>query len=108
MMRELACLVCVALAACDQGVKRPDPREETAAAFAKMEYFTVKMCACKDAKCAQDVADEMTKWSQEWSTRHREPEHMTVAETKRAATIGERMSRCLQRAMGAGVEGSDR
>ena len=34
-------------------------------AMAKMAEFKDKMCACKDKKCADDVQDQMNKWSAE-------------------------------------------
>jgi hypothetical protein len=61
------------------------------------------MCKCKDAKCAQDVSDKMTKWSQEQSKNQKEPPKMSEADTKKAAEIGEAMGKCMQAAMGAGT-----
>lgn len=70
-----------------------------AEAMAKMEGFRDKFCGCKDAKCAQDVSDEMVKWSREMSEQMKEPPKMTEADQKRAAEIGEQMGRCMQKAM---------
>lgn len=72
-------------------------------AMRKMHEFADKMCACKDAKCAQVVSDEMTKWSQEMAQQMKEPPKMSEAEVKEATELGERMGKCMQQAMGAGM-----
>jgi hypothetical protein len=72
-------------------------------AMAKMTEFKDEMCKCKDAKCAQDVSDKMTKWSQEQSKNQKEPPKMSEEDTKKAAAIGEEMGKCMQAAMGAGT-----
>ena len=70
-------------------------------AMAKMSEFKDEMCKCKDAKCAQDVSDKMTKWSQEQSAKQKEPPKLSDADQKKAATIGEEMGKCMQTAMAA-------
>ncbi len=97
-MRELVCVLVVLLVGCDQGVKKPG-RTETEAAMAAMERFEKLLCACKDAKCAQDVSDQMVKWSQEQVGNEKVPPKMSEADMKKAAAIGERMGRCMQVAM---------
>lgn len=72
-----------------------------AAAMAKMTEFKDEMCKCKDAKCAQDVSDKMTKWGQEQSKTQKEPPKMSDADQKKAAAIGEEMGKCMQTAMAA-------
>ncbi|HSD87621.1 MAG TPA: hypothetical protein VLB44_08900 [Kofleriaceae bacterium] len=72
------------------------------AAMKKFHEFADKMCACKDMKCAQEVSDEMTRWSQEMAQMQEEPPTMTEEETKEAQALGERMGKCMQTAMGAG------
>jgi len=67
--------------------------------MADMRRFADSMCACKDAKCAQGVSDELTKWSQELAKRMPEPPQMTEADQKRAAELGEKMGKCMQVAM---------
>jgi hypothetical protein len=74
-------------------------------AMAKMSEFKNEMCACKDAKCAQEVSDKMTKWSQEQSKNQKEPPKMSEEDTKKAAAIGEEMGKCMQAAMGAPAAG---
>jgi hypothetical protein len=71
-------------------------------AMAKMTEFKDEMCKCKDAKCAQDVSDKMTKWSQEQSKNSKEPPKMNEADTKKAQEIGEQMGKCMQTAMSGG------
>ena len=78
--------------------------DDSGAAMAKMSEFKDEMCKCKDAKCAQDVSDKMTKWSQEQAKNQKEPPKMSEADTKKAAEIGEQMGKCMQDAMGAGGE----
>jgi hypothetical protein len=74
----------------------------TREALAKMDEFTIAMCACTDAACAQRVSDDMTRWSQEMARTQRRPPKMTAADTERAAAIGEKMGRCMQNAMSQG------
>ena len=68
----------------------------------KFREFTDKMCACKDAKCAQEVSDQMTKWGQEQAKEQTEPPKMTEEQTKQATELGEQMGNCMTKAMGAG------
>jgi hypothetical protein len=74
-------------------------------AIAKMGEFKDKMCACSDTACAQNVSDEMAKWSQQMAKYPGGSPKMTDEETKRATQIGEDMGRCMQKAMGAGRGG---
>jgi hypothetical protein len=71
-------------------------------AMAKMQEFADEMCKCKDAKCAQDVSDKMTKWGQEQSKNQKEPPKMNEADTAKAQEIGKKMGECMTKAMGAG------
>ena len=75
---------------------------DAANAMAKMQEFADEMCKCKDAKCAQDVSDKMTKWSQEQSKNQKEPPKMNEADTAKAQEIGKKMGECMTKAMGAG------
>jgi len=70
-------------------------------AMAKMSEFKDEMCKCKEAKCAQDVSDKMTKWSQDQAGKQKEPAKMSDADQKKAQSIGEEMGKCMQTAMGA-------
>lgn len=74
-------------------------KSRASAAMSAMESFKDKMCRCKSMRCAQDVSDEMTKWSQEMSKNQREPPRMSEADQRRAAHLGEEMGKCMQAAM---------
>ena len=93
-------LVIVALLAFS-GCKKKGGDNGAAAAMAKMTEFKDEMCKCKDAKCAQDVSDKMTKWGQEQSKTQKDPPKMNEADQKKAAAIGEEMGKCMQTAMAA-------
>jgi hypothetical protein len=73
-------------------------------AMAKMGEFKDKMCACKDAKCAQGVQEEMTKWSQEMAKNagDKKPEPMSEEDTKKYTEATTKMAECAQTAMSAG------
>jgi hypothetical protein len=83
------------------GCKKKAADNSAAEAMAKMTEFKNEMCACKDAKCAQDISDKMTKWGEEQSKGKKEPPKMNDADQKKAATIGEEMGKCMQAAMAA-------
>lgn len=83
------------------GCKKKGGGESAGAAMAKMTEFKDEMCKCKDAKCAQDVSEKMTKWSQEQAKNQKEPPKMSEADTKRAAALGEELGKCMQTAMAA-------
>jgi hypothetical protein len=68
-------------------------------AMAKMEQFKDEMCACTNTKCAQNVSDEMAKWSQDMAKGNRVPPKMSDDDVKRATVIGEAMGKCMQKAM---------
>ena len=83
------------------GCKKKGGGESAGAAMAKMTEFKDEMCKCKDAKCAQDVSEKMTKWSQEQAKNQKEPPKMSEADTKKAAALGEELGKCMQTAMAA-------
>lgn len=72
-------------------------------AMAKMNDFKDAMCACADAACAQRVADDMTRWSQQMARDQRPPPKMSKGDVKQAAAIGEEMGQCMQKAMSQGA-----
>jgi hypothetical protein len=88
------------------GCKKKGGDNGAAAAMAKMTEFKDEMCKCKDATCAQEVSDKMTKWGQEQSKNQTQPPKMSDADQKKAAAIGEEMGKCMQAAM-APAAGSD-
>jgi len=87
----------LALSAC----KEKGADNSAAAAMQKMEDFTTRMCACKDAACAQAVSDEMSKWSQEQAKNQKSPPKLSDNEQKRSVALGEQMGKCMQEAMAA-------
>lgn len=83
--------------------RRARPRSSPfAEAMAKMAEFRDEMCGCHDTACAQQVADEMTKWSQDQAKDMVAMPKMSEEDTKAATQIGEEMGRCMQQAMGFG------
>ena len=98
-MKTLMLLVVALLASA--GCKKKDNGNTAAEAMKTMEELKNKMCACKDAKCAQDVSDEFSKWSQEQAKNQKEPPKLTNEQQTKAAAMGEEMGKCLQTAMGA-------
>lgn len=73
--------------------------------FQDMTKFKDQLCACKDAACAQQVSDDMTKWSVELTKKEKDPPKLTDEQAKRAAEIGEQMGNCMQTAMSGGAPG---
>lgn len=74
-------------------------RSSNTEAMAAMTGFKDKMCACTDTKCAQLVADDMTKWGQEQAKDNRDPPKMSEEEVRAFTQIGEDMGKCMQKAM---------
>jgi hypothetical protein len=73
-------------------------------AMAKMTEFKDKMCACKDAKCAQGVQEEMTKWSQDMAKNagDKKPEPMSEEDQKKYSEATTALADCQSKAMGGG------
>jgi hypothetical protein len=74
---------------------------DAAAAMAKMTEFKDEMCKCKDAKCAQDVSDRMSKWTQEQSQGGKAQPKLDEAQQKQASALGEALGKCMASAMTA-------
>lgn len=79
-------------------VQAPPPRQIDVV-MDRFEQFADEMCNCQDNTCAQAVADEMTRWSQEQARSHDEPSEMGPEDQQRAMEIGERMGDCMQNAI---------
>jgi hypothetical protein len=94
-------MVAIALLALSGCSKKDGGGESAGAALTKMTEFKNAMCACKDAKCAQDVSDKMTKWTQSQGEGGAKAAKMSDADSKQAAAIGEEMGTCMQTAMSA-------
>lgn len=76
------------------------PVDRIAEAMRMMEKFTDEMCQCHDSRCAQDVSDVMMRWSQQQAQQHPAGlPQLSDKDSKRAAALGERMGRCMVRAM---------
>ena len=99
-MKKLTIAFMVAMAFVSFGCKKKGGGD-TANAMAKMKEFRDEMCKCKDAKCAQDVSDKMTKWGAEQS-KGKEPPKMNEADTAEFQKVGKEMGECMTKAMGAG------
>ena len=95
-MKNVTFLVVALLAAV--GCKK-NASESGGAELAKLAELKAEMCACKDAKCAQDVSDKLVKWTQERAGKP--APKMSDADAKKAAAIGDEMGKCMQTAMAA-------
>jgi hypothetical protein len=72
-------------------------------AMAKMGEFKDKMCACKDKKCADDVQDQMNKWSAENAkSAGDKPEKPDEKTMKEMQEVGTKYGECMAKAMGGG------
>jgi len=67
--------------------------------MAKMSDFRDAMCQCTTMACAQQVSDDMTKWSQEQARDQHEPPKLSDDQIQRATAIGEEMGKCMMKAM---------
>ena len=76
-------------------------------AMAKMGEFKDKMCACKDKKCADDVQDQMNKWSAESAkSAGDKPEKPDEKTMKEMQDVGTKYGECMAKAMSGGDTGS--
>ena len=68
-----------------------------------MGEFKDKMCACKDKKCADDVQDQMNKWSAESAkSAGDKPEKPDEKTMKEMQDVGTKYGECMAKAMGGG------
>ena len=83
---------------------RPPVQERStiADAIARLGEFADDMCACKDRACADQVSQDMTRWSTEMSRDHDELKP-TEEEMEEATKVTERLSKCMVTAMGLGA-----
>lgn len=63
-----------------------------------MTGFADRICACGDAKCVEQVAQDMTRWSQEMEA-NQDADKLSDEQTKEASQIAERMSNCMQQVL---------
>jgi len=80
------------------GNPRPTCSDSSAScAVAMMEYFSNVMCACKDAACADQTNDEMTRWGTEMArlANRVHDEHPSPELVKRAGEIMTNYTGCM-------------
>ena len=77
-------------------------RSMIADAIAKLGEFADDMCACADRTCADQVQQDMTRWTQGMAQDHDELKP-TAEEMEEATRVTERLSRCMVTAMGYGA-----
>ncbi|HEU4733699.1 MAG TPA: hypothetical protein VFT22_37655, partial [Kofleriaceae bacterium] len=72
-------------------------KEGAGDAIAKMSELKDKMCACKDKACADQVAQEMTRWG----TEHKAGEASKLSEEdqKKLVALTEDMTKCMTKLM---------
>jgi len=80
---------------------RPAPPRELTV-LEQFDQFADDMCKCHDWNCAQQVAEDMTRWSQDSAKEGDKPE-LSPDDQQRAAEIGTRIGQCMQSAMSAGT-----
>ena len=99
-MKNLTIALLVATAFTSVGCKKKGGAGE---AMAKMGEFKDKMCACKDKKCADDVQDQMNKWSAESAKNAGDkPEKPDEKTMKEMQDVGTKYGECMAKAMGGG------
>jgi hypothetical protein len=101
-MKKIMIIVVAAMSLAAVGCKKKGGMAE---AMAKMGEFKDKMCKCTDAKCAQGVTEEMTKWSQEQAKGGDKDMKPSEDDAKKIAEITKGMTDCMTKAMGAGMGG---
>jgi Sec-independent protein translocase protein TatA len=72
---------------------------DAGAAIEKMREFKNEMCKCKDAKCAQDVSDRMSKWTHDQSKEGKSQPKFDEAQQKQASDLGKELGTCMGSAM---------
>ncbi len=72
--------------------------DDAAVAVQRFEQLTDDMCACRDAKCAQQVSEQMTAWGSKLAKdKHvASPDEETQ---QRMTKLAERMATCMQKAL---------
>jgi len=100
-MKKIMIVMLAAMSLAAIGCKKKGGMAE---AMNKMGDFADKMCGCKDAKCAQGVSDEMTKWGQEQAKGGGDKDMKpSEDDAKKMADITKKMTDCMTKAMGAGM-----
>jgi hypothetical protein len=85
-----------------QTLQQPACMEANAkCAMEHMEYFQLRICACKDKACAEATNDAMTKWGTEMAKRAAtasRDERPDPAMAKRSADVMTRYTECMTKA----------
>jgi hypothetical protein len=73
---------------------------DTKCLITQMEYFTGRMCSCKDKPCADGVNESMTKWGTElaknWKGKDQKPDPDMA---RKSADIMTRYTECMTKNM---------
>ena len=91
-MRDLVLVGAIVLAAAGCG-KKPDPFEEV---LGRLEALKIRMCACKDAACAEDVRGQWTAYRKA-TVDKLGGARPAGAQDKQGRELSEAMSRCFAR-----------
>jgi hypothetical protein len=65
----------------------------------QMEYFSNRMCACKDKACADGTNEAMTKWGTELAKQPPPQEKPDPALARKSADIMTRYTECMTKVM---------
>lgn len=91
-MRDLVLVGAIVLAAAGCG-KKPDPFEDV---LSRLEAFKIRMCACKDAACAEDVRGQWKAYRKA-TVEKLDGARPVGAQDKQGRELSEAMSRCFAR-----------
>jgi len=73
-------------------------------AIAKLATFKDQMCQCADKVCVDTVTEAMTQWGQDMAREGGDrAAAFTEEDSKKLATVTEEMTKCMMKAMTAGV-----
>lgn len=73
----------------------------------QMEYFSNRMCACKDRACADGTNEAMTKWGMELAKQPRPEEKPDPDLAKKSADIMTRYTECMTKLLTADPNGGN-
>jgi hypothetical protein len=88
----------LAIAGFGYRVTRPHD-DRIARVMAKYSAYADQMCGCTNSQCSQQVADDMTKWSQQMLKDDPSLEKPDKDAMKQAEVIAQRLMKCMVRAM---------
>lgn len=73
-------------------------------ATADMQKMVDKACACKDAKCIEEVTKEWTEMGKKWAEKAGSGD-IDAEDAKKMAELGQKFAKCAQDAMSGGAGG---